>query len=109
MSRRLPPTPQTPFLVGEVDHLPFRFGRHMKPDETILEIDMQIHSVGAVVDPDPYDSLVAAWQLQDTTVVQPFKGLVPHGRYVLACTAELSSGRVLIGDMLLIVLPLLRT
>lgn len=109
MARRLPPTPQTPFLVGEVDDIPFRFGKEMTPDESIATVDVDCLSVGEVVDPAPDGSLPTGHQVQGTTVLQRFEGIVPGARYVLAIKATMSSGRVFIGDALIIVLPVLRS
>jgi hypothetical protein len=116
MPRRLPPVPQTPFVVGEVHDIPFRFGREMTADETVADVDVDCVSVGATEDPDPNatvttpHALVAPeGSLVASTVVQRFAALVPVTRYVLSVTATMSSGRVFIGQALVSVLPKVRT
>jgi hypothetical protein len=109
MSRRLPPTPQTPFILGEVHDIPFRFGREMTPDETIVDVDVQCLSVGTTVDPTPGDSVATPHQVQGTLVLQRFRALLAHGRYVVSVEATLSSGRVFTGEALCFVLPRGRT
>lgn len=106
MSRRLPPTPQTPFVTGEVHDIPFRFGREMAPGETIATVTVQCISVGDVADPSPEACVADAHELQGSIVVQRFRALVTGARYIVAVTATLSSGRVFIGEALCFVLPL---
>lgn len=116
MPRRLPPVPQTPFVVGEAHDIPFRFGREMTADETVVDVDIDCVSVGTTVDPDPNASVATPHALvaEDdeivaTTVVQRFAALVPLARYVLSVTATMSSGRIFIGQALINVLPKVRT
>ena len=103
--RRPPPTPQTPFVLGEVHDIPFRFGREMTADETIVDVDVDCASVGETVDPAPLVCVATPHQVQGTLVVQRFEALVAHARYVVSVTATLSSGRVFIGEALCFVLP----
>lgn len=105
MSRRLPPTPQTPFVLGEKHDIPFRFGREMAAGETIASVSVDCLSVGTVVDPSPMASVTTPYEVQGTTVLQRFDALVVNARYVLAVTATLSSGRRFIGEALVFVVP----
>jgi hypothetical protein len=107
--RRLPPTPQTPFVIGEVHDIPFRFGREMTADETVASVTVDCASVGAVVDPDPDASVATPYALSGTTVLQRFAALVEQTRYVVSVTATMSSGRVFIGQALVMVLPKIRS
>jgi hypothetical protein len=116
MPRRLAPVPQTPFVVGEIHDIPFRFGGEMSADETVADVDVECVSVGATVDPDaaatvtePHALVAPAGSLVESTVVQRFAALVPYTRYVLSVTATMSSGRVMIGQALVSVLPKVRT
>lgn len=105
MPRRITPVPQTPFVPGEVDDLPFRFGREMRADEAIVQTTVDCVSVGAAPDPDPMARLPVPEQVDGTTVVQRFAASSANLRYVLTCEARLSSGRILIGAMLIPVIP----
>jgi hypothetical protein len=104
MSRRLPPTPQTPFILGEVHDIPFRFGREMQPGESIVSVQVDCLSIGSVSDPVPLNS-VGGYQVQDTIVLQRFSALVANARYIVVVTAAMNTGRVFIGRALCFVLP----
>lgn len=116
MPRRLPPVPQTPFVVGEAHDIPFRFGREMSADETIASVDVDCVSVGVTVDPDPGASVATPHVLVtgadgfvNATVVQRFAALVVGGQYVVSVEATMSSGRVFIGQARVSVLAKVRS
>lgn len=103
--RRQPPTPQTPFLVGEVLDIPFRFGGEMTPEETIVDVAVSCVVV-AGVDGTPLGRVSTPHQVQERIkVVQRFSGDIEGVRYVVGVAATTSLGHLFIAEALVTVLP----
>lgn len=98
MQRR--PTSLDHFDIDELDDVPFRFGRHMQPGETIASVAVDCRSVGAVADPSPMGVVATAHQVQGTDVIQRIGSPVEGAQYVVRVVATLSSGRKLVGAAL---------
>lgn len=92
------PTPLDHFDVEEVDDIAFRFGKHMRPGETIANVDVDCRSVGTqVVDPTPANVVAVPHSVAGTDVVQRVQSLLLGARYVIRVRATMSSGRVFVG------------
>lgn len=106
MQRRVP-TPLDHFDIDEVDDVPFRFGKHMQPGESIVDVDVTCRSVSPlVVDPAPMDVVATPHQVQGTDVIQRISSALEGAQYVVRVRATMNTGRVFVGAALVSIVKL---